>query len=410
MDVFTLVVFFLASVILLIGFLGQIIFKKTNIPDILWLLLFGILLSFLITPSQKELLTHFAGPFGTLALVIILFNSGMEFDLAKFSEGVPRGILLTIVAFFLSVGVTAGVMCFFLGWPPLYGLLLGVAVGGTSSGVIIPIITRLKVSDFLKSVLTVESIATDILVIIFAISLIDLIATGTTNPFDALKNIIAAFSIGTSIGLIGALLWLFFLVKVEREIRSYLLDFTVVLLLYVFTEFIGGSGAIAALTFGLILGNTGSVRKVIKIPEQVKLSRGEKMFYDELNFFVRTFFFVYLGLMFSFSSLKLLMVGLLLVILFVIERVLAVYISLYKSGLQDSEKNIASVLFGRGLSAAVVSQMPLVMLAPIVKDPNQLLILTEFSPVVLSVVLFSIIGTVLGVSYFTKKARVAVSK
>ncbi len=397
MDVFTLVVFLLTALILLIGFLGQIIFKRTNIPDIIWLILFGIILSFFLTPDQKSLLTRFAGPFGTLALVIILFNAGMEFDLVEFSKGVPRGMLLAVVAFFISSFVSGGMACYFLHWPCLYGLLLGVAIGGTSSGVIVPIITKMHVGDYLKSILTVESISTDILVIIFAVSLMDLIAKGTTSPVEAFKDIIAAFSIGTTIGLFGALLWLFFVVKIEKEIRSYLLDFTIVLLLYVFTEFIGGSGPIAALTFGLVIGNTGSVRKIIRIPEKVKISKGERAFYDELNFFIVTFFFVYLGIMFDFSNLRLVLFGLLLSIVFVIERVVAVYISFYRSKLSTQEKNLASVMMGRGLSAAVVSQMPIAILAPIMKDTLRVQILKEFSPVVLSVIFFSILITVVGV-------------
>ncbi len=408
MDSFTLIILFLASTILLIGYMGQIIFRRTNIPDILWLMLFGIFLSFLLSTNQKQMLAQFAGPFGTLALIIILFNSGIEFDLVQFSKGVSRGVLLILTAFFFSVLITAGVTSYFLGWPVLYGLLLGVAVGGTSSGVIVPIVTRLKLSDFFKSVLTVESVGTDILVIILAVSLINLIATGTTDVVLAFKSITAAFSIGVTIGLVGALVWLFVAVRIEKEIRSYLLDFTVVLLLYVFTEFIGGSGAIAALTFGLIIGNVGSVRKLIRIPEGAKLSRGEKLFYSELNFFIRTFFFVYLGVMFSFSSLRLLGIGLLLVILFVIVRTLAVYLAMFNSRFTESEKNLASVLVGRGLSAAVVSQMPLIALMPYIHDKTQITILTEFSPIVLSIIFFSILSTVVGVYIFTRRGGVSV--
>ncbi len=406
MDLMTLVVFLLASIILLIGFIGEVIFKRTNIPDIIWLMLFGVLLSFLISPSQKELLVSFAGPFGTLALIMILFNSGMEFDLIQFSKGVFRGTLLTTIAFFFTVIVTAGVMSAFLNWPLIYGLLLGITVGGTSSGVIIPIVTRIKTSDILKSILTVESTATDILVIVFAIAVLGLLATGTSSPIVAFKNITAAFSIGITIGLVGALAWLFFMKEIEKEIRSYLLDLTIVLLLYVFTEFIGGSGAIAALTFGLILGNIGTIKGVIKLPEGVKVSKGERVFYSELNFLVRTFFFVYLGIMFSVSNLLYLGIGVLLVILFLFVRYLAVYLASVKSVLSEKEKNFAGVMMARGLAAAVIAQMPITVLLGKVTDKHILSILQSFSPIVLSVIFFSIVATVIGVSILGKNLPV----
>ncbi len=402
MDVMTLAIFFLASVILLIGFAGEVIFRRTNIPDIIWLIILGIVLSFFLSQSQKSLLASFAGPFGTLALIMILFNSGMELDLVEFSKGIFRGTALTLIAFFFTILVTIGITHLVLGWPMIYGLLLGVAVGGTSSGVIIPIITKIKCTDYLKSILTVESTATDILVVIFAISIVQIIETGTTDILMAFKSITAAFSIGITIGLIGAFVWLFIMKDIEKEIRSYLLDITIVLLLYVFTEFIGGSGAIAALTFGLVLGNIGAVRNILKLPEGVKLSKGERVFYSELNFLVRTFFFVYLGIMFNFSNLEYLGIGLVLVIAFLVVRFPAAYLASIKSGLTNKEKNFISVMMARGLAAAVIAQMPYSQLSHVISDPKTLEILESFSPIVLSVIFFSIIFTVFGVYIFGK--------
>ncbi len=400
MDYLTLIVFLLASVILLIGFAGRIIFKKTNIPDIIWLLIFGILLSFFLSPEQRQILVSFAGPFGSLALMMILFNSGMEFDILQFSQGIPRGLLLSVVSFVLTSIGTAIIANLVIGWPLLYGLLLGIAVGGTSSGVVIPIITRLKVREYIKSVLTIESTATDIFVIVFAIAVIDIIAKGTTDLALALKSILAAFSIGITIGLFGALLWAYLLVKLEKEVRSYLLDFTIVMLLYVFTEFIGGAGAIAALTFGLVMGNLHTVRKLIKIPQEARLTYGERTFYSELNFFVRTFFFVYLGSVFSFSNLYLVGFGLLLVFFYMIIRFVSVCISVYKDNVSKEERNLMSVLMGRGLAAAVIAQAPLVLIPNAANHP----IFSSFSSIVLSVILFSIVFTVVGVFYLAKQA------
>ena len=396
MDTLTLLIFFLTSVILLIGFAGQAIFKKTNVPDIIWLLLFGLILSFFLPADSKSMLVRFAGPFGTLALIMILFNAGLELDLVQFSQGIGRGLLLTILGFLVSIGVTLLVTTFLLGWPVIYGLLLGVAVGGTSSGVIIPIVSKLKLSGFVSSILTIESTATDIFVVIFAISILDLISTGTTSMVTAFKMITAAFSIGITIGLIGALLWLFFVVRIDKDVRSYLMDFTVVLLLYVFTEFIGGSGAVAALTFGLVLGNIHTVRKLINVPDEAKLARGEKAFYSELNFFTRSFFFVYLGAMFSFSDWTYLLIGLVLSLGYLLFRIPIVWLAMIGTKVSNKSKAFSASLLGRGLSAAVVSQMPLALLGGSV-GAQESKILMSFSPIVLSVILFTIILTVVGV-------------
>src|SRR3990172_4520681 len=68
--------------VVLVGFLGILLFERTRIPDLVWLLLLGILvgpvnvaflhlapLTELITPGRIDLLTP---PLATLALIVIL--------------------------------------------------------------------------------------------------------------------------------------------------------------------------------------------------------------------------------------------------------------------------------------------------------------------------------------------------
>jgi len=103
----------LASIIL-IGFLGNIFFEKTGLPDALWLILFGVLIGPIFSLVNRETLSQNITIFAPLALIIIMFDSGLNSDLIKLVKQSSRAILLTLSAFVLSVFSAAGFSYFIL--------------------------------------------------------------------------------------------------------------------------------------------------------------------------------------------------------------------------------------------------------------------------------------------------------
>ena len=94
-------VFLTLAAILFIGFLGERIFERTKIPDVIWLILMGIILGSVfkwVSPSDFE---SFAPIFTTFALVFLLFESGINTDLKKFLKSAPRGLKLSVISFFI---------------------------------------------------------------------------------------------------------------------------------------------------------------------------------------------------------------------------------------------------------------------------------------------------------------------
>ena len=69
--------------ILFLGFIGNYIFNKTQIPSIIWLLLFGLFVGvvFNVQAINENLLTQFSAIFGAIAIIIILFDGGINTDL-----------------------------------------------------------------------------------------------------------------------------------------------------------------------------------------------------------------------------------------------------------------------------------------------------------------------------------------
>lgn len=70
--------FFIAGAIILVGFLGNVAFEKFKIPDVLVLLGIGVVLGPVFHLIDHRLLSSFAESFGMFALIVILFEGGMD--------------------------------------------------------------------------------------------------------------------------------------------------------------------------------------------------------------------------------------------------------------------------------------------------------------------------------------------
>ena len=138
---------------------------------------------------------------------------------------------------------------------------------------------------------------------------------------------------------------------------KYMLTMAVLLALYVITEILGGSGAIAAFTFGIMLGNSHLFHSLIKIKEIHQFNKTLMEMHAETSFFIRAFFFVNLGLIFSLKQ-EFIILGLSVTLIILIGRYISTKISLWKSDVNNEEKKLVWFMGSRGLAAAVMAQLP----------------------------------------------------
>ncbi len=101
------------------------------------------------------------------------------------------------------------------------------------------------------------------------------------------------------------------------------------------SELLGYSGPVAALAFGATLGNIELFRlPLLKryVPhESVALDETEKVFFSEVIFLLKTFFFVYIGLSIQLADFWLISFGLILTLLLFLLRIPVVRLSIHKS-------------------------------------------------------------------------------
>jgi hypothetical protein len=99
----------------------------------------------------------------------------------------PRALVLGFLGWVLNVLVTAFLCKTLLGWRLLNGLLLGSIIGGSSSIIVIALARKLGVDEKTETVLSLESILTDVLCTVGAFAAIDIILSGRGESSGCLR-------------------------------------------------------------------------------------------------------------------------------------------------------------------------------------------------------------------------------
>jgi cell volume regulation protein A len=387
------IAFLVAAVIIILGFLGEEFFKRTSIPDSILLLLFGVLLGPIFQLFAHEQLLAITPYFAALALIIILFDGGLNMDIREAIKNSPRALVLAITGWIINVVVTAFLCKVLLGWRLLNGLLLGSIVGGGSSIIVIALIRKLKVTEKIETVLSLESILTDVLCTVGAFTAMNIILSGEVSLGTALGSVGAAFGVGILVGLGFGIAWLVILEKLKGKPNAYMLTLAMLFLTFVVASNLGGNGALSALFFGLIIGNSRPFARLLKFRTTVSIDSHVRDFHSQISFLIRSFFFVFTGLLFSLSSFTSVFIGLFLSFIFLGIRFVVVKMAAVKSELHEYE-NLMTIMFPRGLAAAVLASLPLTSGVP----DSQV-----FPEIAFIVILTTIIITTVGVAVIKKR-------
>src|SRR5262249_49757464 len=150
-------IFGIPAALLIVAVVANRLSRWTRVPDIIVLLLIGVLIgpaTHWVDPSHLDDMTRILG---MLALILILFEGGLELRLKEAIRYSPGGLLLAIVSFAITVVLVAvvGKYALHLGW--LDAALLGSVVGSTSAAVVLPAISQIDAPDPIKITLTLES-------------------------------------------------------------------------------------------------------------------------------------------------------------------------------------------------------------------------------------------------------------
>jgi len=357
-----------ASIIAFVGilvFLAHLftgIFSRTKIPDVLFLIIIGVCVGPVLGMTSPALFGAVGPVFTIITLIIILFESGLTLKINNLLSAFSGAVTLAPLTFFSTMGVVAGFAIWLTDLELLPAFILGAIVGSTSEAIIIPLIRQLRVKEDTRTLLSVESSVNDVLSIVITVTLIEAYVIGKFEVATASGNLLASFFVAIIFGVIGAFIWSILLNRIHAIKNAMFTTPAFVFVLFGIVETLGFSGAIAALSFGVTLGNIESINLTIFKPSSTKdpvgLTETEKVFFSEVAFLLKTFFFVYLGLSLELISEQLIIFSLVLTVIAFALRIPATRLSLRRS-LPLKDMSIVAVMVPKGLAAVVLASLPL---------------------------------------------------
>lgn len=362
MDAFIILI--VLSFIILLGAFGELFFRKTGIPDVLWLMTFGIIIGFFFNFANSSVMNSVLPIFVVLTLIIILFDGGLNLKLGSLVKNSIPGVSLATVYLILSILFITGltyllhVVGILPNWNLWSGIVLGAILGGTSSVIVIPLVVLAGLEEKIQEILSVESAFNDALCIVVVFTLLDYLQNAGQSSLGIIfKNIAASFAIGIVLGIVIGLVWLYVLKKFSSEKTTeqyfYVFSLALLILLYVFTEYLGGSSAIAIFIFGLIMGSSELINRIFNI-ELYVISEDIHLINRQIAFLIKSFFFVLIGLMFVFV-LKSFLIALGIILILVLARYLSVLSVGTTRNLLINERKLLYYFAPKGLAAGLLA-------------------------------------------------------
>lgn len=338
-----------ASVIVL-GIAAQWLAWRLHLPAILLLLLCGFLagpITGVLEPDR--LFGEFLFPLVSLSVALILFEGGLSLKLSELRQVGKVVISLTTVGI-LVTWILAAAAAYTVGGLALGpATLLGAILVVSGPTVIIPLLRQIRPVERIGSIIKWEGIVNDPIGAILAVLVFEVILAGGLASGSGLlvPSMLKALVLGSLIGLVGAVI-------IVVLLRYYLipdyLQNSVALMVVVMTFLIANmtqteSGLLAVTVMGIALAN----QKFVSIKHITE-------FKENLRVLLIAALFIILAARIPVAELQLSSWRnwAFVLLLIVLVRPAAVWLSTYRSKLKFSERAFLAWMAPRGIVAAAV--------------------------------------------------------
>lgn len=333
------------GILIFAALLGKFFLRKTGFSDVFLLILAGVAAGAFISPAVIDQSSALMLPLGAVALLMIMLEEGFSLSMKDLLGHTHKAVIFGAISFALSMGLTFFLCHFIMGYPLLVSLLIGAIFSSVAPELLSGFLSSTGASQSLIKIGRVETIFTEALSVVLAVLLLSgavLEPSATASQLALAMATILLFSLALAGAF--AVLWKVGLAKLEPD-YEHLAVIGLAALLYALCGKVGGNGAIAVFAFAFLIGNSPGAAM-----EEVK------RFQSEISFFLRTFFFVYLGalLFHSPKPLEIAMLALAISLLLAIARLFAGKVLGIFESLAREEKTIRLVS-SRGLSSAVLA-------------------------------------------------------
>ncbi|WP_048644775.1 potassium/proton antiporter [Nitratireductor soli] len=296
---------------------------------------------------------------GSLALAVILFDSGFGTSFASFRQAAAPALVLATIGVVLTAGLVGVATYYVTDFSWLEAFLLGATVASTDAAAVFFLLRvgNISVRERVRSTLEVESGSNDPIAIFLTLSLVSLIGSGEVLQANALAADIALgflqqMGIGLVAGVVGgyAIVRLVMRLKLEQGLLPIFV-LALSLLVFALAGALGGSGFLAVYVAGLLAGSA-----------RLRSTALLKRFQDGVTWLAQIIMFLVLGLFATPSQFAAIILPALFIGLFLIfvARPLAVMLCLLPFRFARAENAFISWVGLRGAVSILLAITPLI--------------------------------------------------
>ncbi|WP_411344910.1 potassium/proton antiporter [Paenibacillus sp. WLX1005] len=338
----------LLGTLLLLGVLSAKFSSRFGMPALVFFIVAGMVLGKFIY-YDNAFITQW---FGVLALVIILFEGGMQTDFRQIRPIIRPSLSLATVGVLLTAFVIGYCAHLILGVSLMEGLLFGSIVGSTDAAAVFSVLSGKNVRTRLTSTLEAESGSNDPMAVFLTIMFIELLNNPDTSIWSEIFSFVWEMGFGLVLGLICGKLSVFLINKINFETSSLypVLAISSALFTYGVSSLTHASGFLGVYVMALVMGNS-----------DLTYRRTILQFNQGFGWIMQILMFVLLGLLVFPEQLpSIIWQGLALsLLLIIVARPLGVFVSLLFSQFNLREKTLLSWAGLRGAVPIVLATYPL---------------------------------------------------
>lgn len=241
------------------GLLARIVADFLRLPQMLLLLLAGVILG----PSVTGWIDVAPSSIGaqlvlTLGVALILFHGGLQLSAAVLKRTAIGLLLLAVPGVVLTTFVTGSLAAVIFGLPLSSGLLIGAALAPTDPAVLVPLFEQIRIRPKLSQTIIAESALNDPTGAVLALAFAGVVLSGRASLTAPMTHFLSDLGVSTALGgAFGVVL----AVAVSSHRAGIWRESAAIAVLAVLTgsfftiDSVGGSGYLGAFLAGLIVAN-----------------------------------------------------------------------------------------------------------------------------------------------------------
>jgi cell volume regulation protein A len=344
----------LFSMLLLFGVVTTKFSTRLGVPALVLFIILGMVMGSDVLNIIYFDNANVAQLIGVLALVIILFEGGLQTKWDSVKKVAAPSLSLATVGVLITTSIVAVGAKFILGIDWLEAFLIGSIVGSTDAAAVFSVLSGKNVKERLSSTLEAESGTNDPMAVFLTLSVIQLLISETSSVFMLITTFFWQMGIGLLLGYLFGILASKSINKIALDSSGLypVLALAFAIFTYSATAMINGSGLLAVYIAALVIGN-----------RDLTYRHSILRFNEGFAWMMQIVMFIILGLLVFPSQLMnwdTIWKGLLLsIILIILARPMAVFISIPFFKFDIKEMLFISWAGLRGAVPIVLATFPL---------------------------------------------------